>query len=104
MAYPMVCNHFADCKGKCAKSSIPEKSNQKALKPVLILNATFFFLFFFKALLQSQKLRVGKGSTLQKNVAKCHKTGALFCYSASGLWGKFQIRVGNPEFEEYGKS
>ena len=48
MAYPMVCNHFADCKGKCAKSSIPEKSNQKALKPVLILNATFFFFVFLK--------------------------------------------------------
>ena len=31
---------------------------------------------------------------MQKIVAKCHKTGALFCYSASGLWGKLQIRVG----------
>ena len=41
------------------------------------------------------KIEGWEGSTLQKIVAKCHKTGALFCYSASGLWwGKLQIRVG----------
>ena len=74
---------------------------KKALKSCANFECNFFFCFFKASFLVvdvKPKIEGWEGSTLQKIVAKCHKTGALFCYSASGLWGKLQIRVGRPSF------